>query len=75
MLTRDDVFDIIEAVLYENLPDVPDEEVTFLTQKVMDKLEDKGALDAMDVYDSDDLDSEDEDYEDDEDYSNENSED
>jgi hypothetical protein len=74
MLTREDVFDIIEAVLYENLPDVPEEEVAFVTQKVMDKLEDKGAFDAMDVYDSDDLDSDDDEYEDEEDYSDDESE-
>lgn len=72
MLTREDVFDIIESVLYENLPDVPEEEVSFVAQKVMDKLEDKGAFDAMDVSDSDD--SEDEEYEDDEEYSDEDSE-
>lgn len=75
MLTREDVFDIIEAVLYENLPDVPDEEVSFVAQKVMDKLEDKGAFDAMDVYDADDLDSEEDDYEDDESYDDQPSED
>lgn len=53
MLTREDVFDIIETILYENLPDVPEEEVNFVSQKIMDKLEDKGAFDAMDVYDED----------------------
>jgi hypothetical protein len=73
MVTRDDVFDIIENALYENLLDLPDEEVKFVTQKIMDKLEDKGVLEAMDVYDTDPEedfdDGEEEDYTDDEDYS------
>ena len=77
MLTRDDVFDIIESVLYETLLDLPDEEVKFATEKIMDKLDDKGVLEAMDVYDTDaDLDEDDdsEEYTDDEDYSDEEEE-